>query len=169
MLDRVRDFFRSAMQPPEEGEAADEGGPTAHGHPDVRLAACALMLELAWADDDFTDDERAHLEGAVRRHWGLESSRAEELVDLAERARRDATDLYQFTRLIREHYSLGQKMVLAEILWGLVYADGELSAREDYLMRKISGLLDLEIAYLSEARNRARSSGTAPDGPFVVD
>jgi uncharacterized tellurite resistance protein B-like protein len=169
MLDAIRDFFRTSMLPPDD-EKTDAGTRDAtERHPDVRLAACALMLELAWADDEFTGDERAHLEGAVRRHWGLEASRADELVRMAEDARREATDLYQFTRLIRDHYSLGQKMVLAEILWGLVYADGELSTREDYLMRKISGLLDLKIAYLSEARNRARDGGTAPDGPFVVD
>jgi uncharacterized tellurite resistance protein B-like protein len=169
MLDAIRDFFRSSMQPSEEREPDASTGAAARRHPDVRLAACALMLELAWADDDFTEDERTHLEAAVRRHWGLEESQADELVRMAEAARSEATDLYQFTRLIRTHYSLGQKMVLAEILWGLVYADGELSQREDYLMRKISGLLDLKVAYLSEARNRARDGGAAPDGPFVVD
>jgi|GEM_PF-58906 len=171
MLDSIRDFFRTSMQPRSDRDPADAPGvrgPDAR-NPDVRLAACALMLELAWADDEFTGEEREHVESAVRRHWGLDEERADELIRVAEGARRNATDLFQFTRLIREHYSLGQKMVLAEILWGLVYADGELSSHEDYLMRKISGLLDLKVAYLSEARNRARDGDAAPDGPFVVD
>ncbi|HKK94681.1 MAG TPA: TerB family tellurite resistance protein [Longimicrobiales bacterium] len=171
MLDAIREFFRTSMQPSSESDG--EGDPAARGtdarNPDVRMAACALMLELAWADDEFSDEEREHLESAVRRHWGLEEERADELIRVAEQERRQATDLFQFTRLIRQHYSLGQKMVLAEILWGLVYADGDLSSREDYLMRKISSLLDLKVAYLSEARNRAREGGAAPDGPFVVD
>ena len=47
-------------------------------------------------------------------------------------------------------------MVLAELLWRVVYADGELSRHEDYLARKIANLLDLRPGYLSEARNRAR-------------
>jgi uncharacterized tellurite resistance protein B-like protein len=55
---------------------------------------------------------------------------------------------------VAEHYSLGQKMVLAEAMWGLVYSDGELASREDYLMRKISGLLRLEPGYLAEAKKR---------------
>ncbi len=63
-------------------------------------------------------------------------------------------DLWTFTNLVAEHYSLGQKMVLAEAMWGLVYSDGELGSREDYLMRKISGLLRLEPGYLAEARKR---------------
>jgi len=162
MLDAIRDFFSGSMQPDSDTEPAVE-------HSDLRLAACALLLEMAWADDEFSEEERDHLQAGVRRHWGLADAEAAELLEMAERERAQAHDLYQFTRLIRQNYSLGQKMVLAEIMWGLVFADGELSSREDYLIRKVSGLLDLQIAYLSEARNRARGGGTAPDGPFVVD
>lgn len=145
---------------------ADDAPPQTRDR-DLRLAACALLLELAHADDAFTDDERAHLAGAVRRHFGLDHHQADSLIYHAEQARQQAPDLWQFTSLIRESYSLGQKMVLAEIMWGLVFADGELSAREDYLMRKVSKLLDLEIAYLSEARKRAENG--LDDGPAPVD
>jgi len=162
MLDVIREFFSGSMQPDPQTEPTVE-------HSDLRLAACALLLEMAWADDEFTEEERDHLQAAVRRHWGLGAEEAERLLAVAEEERRQAHDLYQFTRLIRENYSLGQKMVLAEIMWGLVFADGDLSSREDYLIRKVSGLLDLRIAYLSEARNRVRGGGAAPDGPFVVD
>ena len=150
MLDAIRKFFQSSMLPDE-----DEAPQTRDR--DLRLAACALLLELAHADDEFTDDERAHLESAVRRHFGLDHQQAEELLQHAEQARRKAPDLWEFTNLIREHYSLGQKMVLAEIMWGLVYSDGDLHAREGYLMRKVSKLLDLDMPYLSEARKRAES------------
>jgi uncharacterized tellurite resistance protein B-like protein len=44
-------------------------------------------------------------------------------------------------------------------MWGVVYSDGELSSREEYLMRKISPLLGLEVGYLSEARNRVQRGG----------
>jgi len=151
MLDQIRSFFQSAMSPPADAEPGDR-------QHDIRLAACALLLELAWADDEFTDDERQHLESAIRRQYGLAPADAEELIAVAEAARAEATDLWQFTRLIKEHYSLGQKMVLAEIMWGLVYSDGDLAAREDYLVRKICSLLDLEPGYLSEARKRVVES-----------
>ena len=62
--------------------------------------------------------------------------------------------MYQFTRLISDRYDLGQKMVLAEVMWRVVYADGELAKHESYLMRKISNLLDLRPGFLSEARKR---------------
>ncbi len=147
MLDAIRSFFTTSMHP--SPEAAD--GEAAR---DIRLAACALLLELAHADDEFTDDERQHLESAVRRQFGLDSDEAERLLALAQKARSEAVDLWQFTNLIAENYSTGQKMVLAEIMWGLVYSDGDLASREDYLMRKICNLLRLEPGYLAEARAR---------------
>lgn len=162
MLDAIKSLFQSSMQPAEDAEPDGRNR-------DIRLAACALLLELAYADDEFSEDERQHLDSAIRRHYGLDEQEAEALIDAAEQARRSANDVYQFTRLIRANYSLGQKMVLAEIMWGLVLADGDLSSHEDYLMRKLSSLLDLQMTYLSEARNRARSSDGDTAGPFLVD
>lgn len=151
MLESIKSFFRSSMSPAESVE-------TPEAKRDIRLAACALLLELAYADEEFTGDERAHLEAAVRRQYGLDAEQAERLIVLAEEERKNAVDLWQFTNLIAENYSLGQKMVLAEIMWGLVYSDGELGGKEDYLMRKICNLLRLEPGYLAEARKRVEGS-----------
>lgn len=158
MLDAIKNFFRTSMSPPPE---ANEQA----SRKDLRLAACALLLELAHADNEFTDDERQHVESAVRRQFGLGPEEAEKLLALAEEARKSAVDLWQFTNLIAENYSLGQKMVLAEIMWGLVYSDGELAGKEDYLMRKISNLLRLEAGYLTEARKRAEDA-QPESGPY---
>ena len=147
MLESIKKFFRSSMTPPAQAEASDS-------RKDIRLAACALLLELAHADEDFSEDERQHLNSAVRRQFGLDASEAGKLLELAEAERAQAVDLWQFTNLIAENYSTGQKMVLAEIMWGLVYSDGDLASKEDYLMRKICNLLRLEPGYLAEARQR---------------
>ena len=156
MLDSIKSFFQTTMNPPEDAS------PQVRKR-DIRLAACALLLELAYADDQFSEDERAHLRSAVRRQWTLDHHQADELIRMAERQRATAVDLWQFTSLIMEHYSIGQKMVLAEIMWGLVYSDGELASKEDYLMRKICNLLDLQPGYLAEARRRMEGEGPPPD------
>jgi uncharacterized tellurite resistance protein B-like protein len=147
MLDSIKRFFSSSMNPAPEVDAVE-------AKTDIRLAACALLLELAHADDEFTADERQHLESAIRRQFGLDAAEGEKLLELAQEAREEAVDLWQFTNLIAENYSTGQKMVLAEIMWGLVYSDGDLASKEDYLMRKICNLLRLEPGYLAEARQR---------------
>ena len=47
---------------------------------EVRLAACALLIEIAHADEDFTEDERQHLASAIRRQYGLDGEQVEELI-----------------------------------------------------------------------------------------
>ncbi len=147
MLDAIKSFFSASMAPPVDAEED-------LGEEDVRLAACALLIELAYADDEFTEDERRHLTSAVRRQYGLGEEHAEALINLAELARREAVDLYQFTKLIKANYSLGQKMVLMEVMWGLVYADGDLSGDEESLLRKVCHLLDLSPGYLADVKKR---------------
>jgi uncharacterized tellurite resistance protein B-like protein len=121
----------------------------------VQVAACALLLEVAYADDEFSPVERARIEDALDRHFGLDEAARERLIAEAEAERERAIDDFQFTRLINEHYDLGQKMVLAEIMWGVILADGEIAKHEAYLVRKLANLLDLDPAYLSQARRRA--------------
>ncbi len=159
MLDSIRSFFADKMAAPDPAPApapeGSEAGSVARGHPSLQVAACALLLEIAYADDEFADSERAHLENAVQRHFGLEPDTAQQLIDFSDRERRRQVDLYQFTRFITESYTMAQKMVLLETMWGLVYADGVVAEHETYLMRKLCSLLDVKPAYLSEAKRRA--------------
>ena len=119
----------------------------------VRIAACALLLALAHADDEFSAEERLHIEAVLRRHFDLDEATARELMEAAEAERQAAgDDLEEFTTLIRDGFDLGQKTLLAEIMWGLILSDGEVAWDEAAMLRKIASLLELEPGYLAERR-----------------
>ncbi|HEX9562804.1 MAG TPA: TerB family tellurite resistance protein [Gemmatimonadaceae bacterium] len=126
----------------------------------LHLAACVLLLDVAHADGEFSDSERVHLEEVLARHFSLSPESGRALMDLAEQERRNAVDYFRFTAQLQRSYDTGQKMVLAEIMWGVVLADGEISEHEQYLTRKISNLLDLEPGYLSAAKAAAARNKT---------
>lgn len=152
MLDSIRRFFQDRLAP---SDHAPIGAASATGPKPVQLAACALLLELAHADGEFTAEERAHIERTLARHLGLDDATVAELMRLAEAERAQSLDHFQFTRQIATHYDLGQKMVLAEVMWGVILADGKLSDHETHLVRKLASLMQLEPAYLAEARRAA--------------
>ena len=156
MLDDIRRFVRERVIG-DRGTAA-EVGPT-DGPSRIQLAACALLLELAHADGEFSPEERAHIERTVVHHFGLDTNTGAELLRLAEAERAQSLDHFQFTRLIAAEYNLGQKMVLAEVMWGVILADGRLSDHETHLVRKLASLMQLEPAYLAEARRAATKAG----------
>jgi len=153
MLDAIRAFVahRIAPAPPAAGPEAAPDADQAR----VRVATCALLLEVAHADEEFSPAERRHIEEALARHFGLDETTRAELIALADAERRRSIDHFQFTKLINEHYDLGQKMVLAEVMWGIILADGTVAKHEAYLVRQLANLLDLEPAYLSQARRAA--------------
>ena len=109
VIKAIKDFFITSMLP-----AADEE--TSTSDDDIRLAACALLLELAYADDQFSNEERQHLELELGRRFELEAADTTRLIALAQEERQDSVDLWQFTSLITEHYSTSQKMMLLEIM-----------------------------------------------------
>jgi uncharacterized tellurite resistance protein B-like protein len=149
MLDAIRSFFEKnapRAETPVAGSAEKRR---------LQLAACALLLEIAHADDTFSDEERSHIEGALVRHFDVGADAARELIELAQRERAESVDLFQFGRVIRDHYDEGQRLLLAEIMWGVVHADGKLSRHEDTLMQRLAKLLDLRPGFLAEARKRA--------------
>ena len=121
----------------------------------LHLAACVLLLDVAYADGTFTDDERRHLEETAGRHFALSVESVHALIVEAERERSQAIDHFRYTSLLRQQFDVGQKMVLAEVMWGLVLADGAVDDHEHYLTRKISNLLELEPGFLSTAKQRA--------------
>jgi len=121
---------------------------------DFQIAACALLLELAYADQEFTEAERRQIEEATMRHFDLDVEKARALMAEAEQARRQAIDLHQFTSVVVQHYDEGQRIVLAELMWRVIHADGQLAEQESQLARKLAHLLDLRPGYLAEARRR---------------
>lgn len=149
MLDAIRSFVAKRITPA-PATVSQPGR-----FPGVQVAAAALLLELAYADGEFTAAEQAHIEGALGRHLGLDEATTRELLSLAATAREQSVDHFQFTRLIAGQYDLGQKLVLAEVMWGVILADGRIAEHEAWLIRKLANLLNLEPGYLAQARRAA--------------
>jgi uncharacterized tellurite resistance protein B-like protein len=148
MLDRLRSMFAQHSTTP--------APPSDDPNRALKVAACALLLEMAHADDEFSAEERERIENLVGRHFASGADATRELIEAAERERSQATDLFQLTSVITRHYDEGQRLLLSELLWRVVDADGVLSEHEDYLTQKLAVLLDLRPGYLAEARKRAR-------------
>jgi uncharacterized tellurite resistance protein B-like protein len=129
--------------------------PKAPGNTDeVKLAAAALLLEAAHIDDDFDLRERAVIDRILERHFKLSAAAAGRLVAEAERVSERSTQLFRFTQVINDRYSLEQRIELMEMLWEVVYADGSIDALEDTLLRRLGGLIYVPDRERGAARQR---------------
>jgi uncharacterized tellurite resistance protein B-like protein len=149
MLDAIRDFFERHIGTPEAQRDP------AHA---IRLATAALLVEVARIDGEVTDVERAAVLRAVRGKFGVSADEAQTLVDLAEQEVGQANDYYQFTSLINRTFTPEQKERVIEKMWAAAYADGELSAHENHVMRKLADLLYVPHAVYIGAKMRAKAA-----------
>jgi uncharacterized tellurite resistance protein B-like protein len=155
MLDTIREFFEKHIDAP----AAQ--GDDRHS---IELATAALLVEVVRLEREIKSAERAAVLRAVRGKFGLSAGEADALVRLAEDEARSATDHFQFTSLINRTFSQAQKQQVIELMWQVAYADSELSAYEQHVIRKISDLLYVPHRAYIAAKLRARdAAGTAPD------
>lgn len=156
MLKSLGEFFRTMSQPPPESAT-----PAERDH-ELRLAAAALMFEVVRADGIVKPEEHTVLRTALRSVFELTPKEVEDLVRLAERESREAISLYEFTRLVDEGLSQEEKKRVVELLWLVCFSDADKHAEEEYLVRKIAGLLHVTHPEFIDAKIRAREA--ARDG-----
>lgn len=123
----------------------------------ISIATCAILVEMANADDDFTSDERDHIIEILQRSFDLTSDQADELIGIAERELQNSIDLYRFTNIIKDNFSEPERIRVLEEIWKVVYSDGKLSGREDTLAHKLSFLLGLTHKQMIDAKLKAKN------------
>lgn len=147
MLNAIRRFFDEQLRPDAAGPAGDERA--------VHLATAALLVEMTRMDDEVREVERQAVLDALRTKFGLDEGQTRELVELAEEEARDATDYFQFTRLINDGFTLEQKTRVIEHLWQVAYADGHLDGQEEHMIRRLADLLHVPHRNFINAKLRA--------------
>jgi uncharacterized tellurite resistance protein B-like protein len=118
----------------------------------LRIATCVVLLEVARSDDEFCSLEQAALSAALQEEFRIPKEAVEALMEVAHSKREDAVDLYEFTSLINENYSLPEKIRIVELAWRIIYADKELNRYEDHFVHKLARLLRLHHEDLIEAK-----------------
>jgi len=119
---------------------------------DIRIATCALFVEIARIDETFTQKEMETVLSILKKQYNLSREHADVLIAEAEKELENSVDLWQFAKLINENYSNDEKLELVEMLWQIVYVDGKMDAYEHYLMSKLKNLLRLSHDQLIGAK-----------------
>ena len=124
----------------------------------VTVAACALLLEIAHADDEFRPEERDRIARHIRDEMHVSEDELQEVFRLAEEERKESVDLFHFTHLLRENLSRDQRLRLVEAIWGVVYSDGSLQEVEAHLARRIAELLGFQHPEVQAAKEKVAAS-----------
>ncbi len=109
----------------------------------LHVAACTLFIDMAKADDNFTEAERDKVISIMKSTFDLEDDCVNDLMELAEKHLKEDDSIYDFTKLINKNLNNNDKFELLKNLWRLIYMDKKLDMYEDHLIKKIGGLINM--------------------------
>ena len=124
----------------------------------LRVATAVLLVEVTRADFIVEASERLRLRQLLEQQFELS---AEELDALLEQAETDAdrlVSLQHITRLMNQHYDHAMKRRVIQMMWYMVYADGEKDHYEEHLIRQVADLLYISHSEFIQARHQAESA-----------
>jgi len=153
MIDLVKKFFSKRSH----DDSSHQRRQMTH---DIRIATCALLLEMSNIDGEFSALERESIISILKRNFDLSDEHAITLLKVSNGELKGSIDLWQFTNLINHNYSIEEKIRIVEMVWDVVYADGKLDKHEDYLVHKLATLLRLTHKQLIEAKLKVKKLGS---------
>jgi uncharacterized tellurite resistance protein B-like protein len=144
MINRLKAFLSAPGTEPAGAKSVDA----------LHLAAAALLVEAARTDSAYDEVEQKAVAEAIKTEFGLNDEECASLIAEAEIAQHEATGLYRFTHTINTRFNHADRIRLLEMLWAVIYADGELHPYESSLMRGLGHFLHVTDRERVEARRR---------------
>lgn len=144
-------FNKHISSSPEQTKSADS---ELH---ELNMATAALLFEVVRADQEAKDEEITTIREALEKTMNLSPEETEDILQLAEQQVDAAVSLYEFTKKITDHFDSEQRISLIRNMWRVAYADSELHKYEEYLIRKVAGLIHVPQDALVRTRQEARA------------
>lgn len=152
LLDALEDLLDSCARTPFE-----DGSPEV-SLPRIRLATAVLVVEITRADFEISTQERQAILDALQHALQLSPEETAKLAGAARDQAKRPPKLHEYAELVDRWCSPAQKKRIVEALWRVAFADAELLAHEEYLVRKVSELLHVSRGDFIEAKIRAREA-----------
>ena len=155
MLDGLRQFIADIVSPGEHEERAfDDTG--------YRLAATALLVHVVSLDGEPTEVEKRKLHSLIESSFKLDPGTADRLIASATKVEGEAVDLYHFTSVIMRSVNEEGRLRIIEMMWELVYADGQVSEFEDNVVWRAADLLGVSSRDRIDLKHRVAERRSTP-------
>lgn len=161
MFDLLRKFIADTVG------TADEG--IEFAETDYRLAAVALLIHVAKADGGMDAPERERLREIIEARFGLDDAQTARLIARAEQSDREAVDFFHFTNVLKRALDDAGRRRVIEMMWDVVFADGEVSEFEENVVWRVAELLGVSTRDRVLLRQKvADEEQPAASGPWAA-
>lgn len=124
----------------------------------IDLATAILLVEVSKADFEQDETELVTIRNLLLQHLSLCEEEVDTLLQHAHEEADQLVSLQHITRLMNEKLEQQEKVRVIELMWQVVYADGEKHHYEEHMIRQVAELLYVDHADFIQARHQAESS-----------
>ncbi len=121
----------------------------------LQVSTATLLLEVVHADFEVQESEMRKLHELLKQQFQLNSKELAQIVAEAQDKADHLVSLQHITRQLNEQFSAPEKLRVIEMMWEIVFADGNLDHYEEHLIRQVAELLYLPHSAFIQARHRA--------------
>src|ERR1700754_4566223 len=155
MLDGLRQFIADVVSPhAHEDRKFDDTG--------FRLAAPALLIHVISLNGEPSAVEQRKLHGLIESYFAMDPGTVDQLIESATLVEGEAVDLYHFTSVIMRSVDEQGRLRMVEMMWELVYADGQVSEFEDNVVWRAADLLAVSSRDRIDLKHRVAARQPAP-------
>ena len=113
-------------------------------------------------DGEMSESEQDKLRAVIKQRFNLDDATTAELIEKATAAEHQAVDLYHFTHLLNRALDEEGRARVIEMMWEIVYADGQRDELEDNLLWRAADLLGVSPRERIELRQRIANAAGEP-------
>jgi len=120
----------------------------------LHVKTAALLIHAAKIDENYSHIEKKIIKKALI-DLGINEKNLEEIFKKAENAEANSNQILEFTKKIKKS-DKNFKIKIIEVLWNIIYSDGNSDMYESNFMRRLTGLLYLDNKVVGDIKEKIK-------------
>ena len=122
-------------------KSSDEENQNVFNSSVIEEAVVVLLLRAANIDGKKDKQEIEAIKRLIIKQFNYNEEEADILIDSASEKEESSADLFEWSKIINDHYDLDSKKIVFSMMCEIICADGLIDPFESNLIRRLSGLL----------------------------
>ena len=123
-----------------------------NNHKEEIYSATVLLLSISKADDMIDNQELKLINNIIIDFFDLEPANAKEIINESIKLLDNSTDLYNYGHQLNQSFTYNDKVDFICCAFEVGYCDKNLHFKEDFFIKKISNILNVEHSDLIMAK-----------------
>jgi uncharacterized tellurite resistance protein B-like protein len=128
---------------------------------DSCLVTAALLRRVATVHNEMSEARRKKLYAVLKSNFRLDDRTTAQLIEESAAVDRNAIDLYHYTRQLNEVLADEGRRLTVQMMWEIVYADGNANEFEANIIWRAADLLGVSSRQRVELRQRVSAESAA--------